>query len=112
MFAKNIQKLRKSNKLTQIQMAEKIGVAKTTYASYEQNRRMPDADIQKKIADYFNVSLDYLHGRNDKESEQEIDTLLLNHLDGLADLPKEEQERIIENLREQALFMINRAKNK
>lgn len=68
MFAKTISELRKTRtKMTQTDMAKFLGIAKTTYASYEQGKRMPDIDIQKKIADYYNVSLDYLHGRLEDE---------------------------------------------
>ncbi|EAF4051460.1 XRE family transcriptional regulator [Listeria monocytogenes] len=63
MFGDTLMKLRKSKNLTQSDIAKILGVARTTYSSYEQNRRMPDAEIQIKIADYFDVSLDYLHGR-------------------------------------------------
>ncbi|EAF5461954.1 XRE family transcriptional regulator [Listeria monocytogenes] len=64
MFALRIKELRKESKKTQADMAKILGVAKTTYASYEQSKRMPDAEIQNKIANYFDVSLDYLHGRS------------------------------------------------
>ncbi|EAF0393011.1 TPA: helix-turn-helix domain-containing protein [Listeria monocytogenes] len=64
MFGDTLMKLRKSKNLTQSDIAKILGVARTTYSSYEQNRRMPDAEIQIKIADYFDVSLDYLHGRD------------------------------------------------
>ncbi|EAH1461139.1 helix-turn-helix transcriptional regulator [Listeria monocytogenes] len=64
MFALRIKELRKESKKTQEEMAKILGVAKTTYASYEQAKRMPDAEIQNKIANYFDVSLDYLHGRS------------------------------------------------
>lgn len=68
MFGENLMKLRKANNLTQEELAKKLGVARTTYSSYEQNRRMPDIDVQNKIADLFEVSLDYLHGRTDKKN--------------------------------------------
>ncbi|MBC1781215.1 helix-turn-helix transcriptional regulator [Listeria welshimeri] len=64
MFALRIKELRKESKKTQVEMAKILGVAKTTYASYEQAKRMPDAEIQNKIANYFDVTLDYLHGRS------------------------------------------------
>lgn len=66
MFAERLKELRKSKRhLTQQNMADILGVAKTTYASYEQGKRTPDTDLQNTIADYFGVSLDYLHGRSD-----------------------------------------------
>ncbi|MCD1849695.1 helix-turn-helix domain-containing protein [Listeria monocytogenes] len=72
MFGENLMKLRKANNLTQEELAKKLGVARTTYSSYEQNRRMPDIDVQNKIADLFEVSLDYLHGRTDKKNYWEL----------------------------------------
>jgi transcriptional regulator with XRE-family HTH domain len=63
MLGNNLAYLRKRKKLSQEELAKIIGVAKPTLSSYEQNKRMPDMDIQGKIADYFGVSLDYLHDR-------------------------------------------------
>ncbi|MDJ1110670.1 XRE family transcriptional regulator [Macrococcoides caseolyticum] len=109
MFAQNIKKLRKQYGYTQTQMAEKLGVAKTTYASYEQDRRTPDANIQKKIADIFETSLDALHGR-EKLNNVKVESLFFNHIEGLNELPKEEQDRIIQNLLEQGAFLVERSK--
>lgn len=109
MFSNNLKRLRKSKKLTQIQLADKLGVAKTTLASYEQGRRMPDIEIQNKLADIFDISLDQLHGRTSQQ-EYENDTLMFNHIDGFTELSEEEQKRIIQQLEEQAMFLIDRAK--
>ncbi|WP_368252047.1 helix-turn-helix domain-containing protein [Enterococcus sp. 2201sp1_2201st1_B8_2201SCRN_220225] len=79
MFGQTLTELRKQKKLTQEEMAKIIGVARTTYSSYEQGRRTPDVDVQNKIADYFNVSLDYLHGRTD--DKEKAPTLVAAHLD-------------------------------
>ncbi len=80
MFGDTLMKLRKSKNLTQSDIAKILGVARTTYSSYEQNRRMPDAEIQIKIADYFDVSLDYLHGR----SKNNIADTIAAHIDSNA----------------------------
>lgn len=66
MFGQRLSELRRESKRTQEEVAKSIGVAKTTYASYEQGKRTPDTETQNKIADLFDVSLDYLHGRSDK----------------------------------------------
>lgn len=110
MFADNLKQLRKRKQHTQTDMAERLGVAKTTYASYEQGRRMPDAEIQKKIADFFDVTLDELHGRS--SLKQEDPETLMFKVEGLKDLPDEEIQRIEQTLIEQALFMIERSKKK
>lgn len=68
MFAQIITELRKTRtKLTQTDMAKILGVAKTTYSSYEQGKRMPDMEIQKKLAEYYDVSLDFLHGLEEEK---------------------------------------------
>lgn len=50
-------------KKSQIKVAEDIGITQRTYSNYESGRRQPDPETLLKIADYFNVSVDYLLGR-------------------------------------------------
>lgn len=64
-FAKRLRELRKIKKLSQKELAEEIGIARTTIANYEKDLRFPNQKILNKIADFFNVSLDYLFGRSD-----------------------------------------------
>lgn len=63
-FGKRLRSLRKQNKLTQKKLAMEMGVGQTTIANYENNSRFPNPDILKAFADFFNVSIDYLVGRN------------------------------------------------
>jgi len=80
MFGERLSDLRKERKLTQNDLAEIIGVAKTTLSSYEQNKRMPDVTLQYAIADYFKVSLDYLHGRTNVRDSSNLKRLDTNDL--------------------------------
>jgi transcriptional regulator with XRE-family HTH domain len=66
MFSSRLKLLRTQRKLTQEEMAEKIGVARTTYAMYEQNKREPDYETLQKIANFYGVSVDYLFGRSEQ----------------------------------------------
>lgn len=96
MFGERLKELRKSKShLTQLDMAKYLGIAKTTYASYEQGKRTPDADIQNKIADYFNVTLDYLHGREKKTTHRLTDKqkTIANHLDD--DVSEDDMKEIL-----------------
>lgn len=52
----------KSNK-TQQEVANILCINRVTYTQYESNKRSPQPDMLKKIADLFNVSLDELLGR-------------------------------------------------
>lgn len=65
MFAEKLKELRKQKPgLTQAMLAKQLGIAKTTYSSYEQGKRQPDYDMLLKIANYFDVTTDYLLGIN------------------------------------------------
>ena len=66
-FGKILRELRTENNLTQIQLAQKIGVAFSTISMYERGEREPDFETMEAIADYFNVTMDYLHGKSDKK---------------------------------------------
>ncbi len=66
MLGKRLSQLRKQSKLKQGELAEIIGIARTTYGMYEQGQRQPDYETLEKLADYFEVTTDYLLGRSDK----------------------------------------------
>lgn len=68
MFAKLLKELRTLKQVTQKEVAEAVGVSERVYGYYEMGERFPkDPDVLKKLADYFDVSLDYLLGRIDKD---------------------------------------------
>lgn len=62
-----IRNLREDNELTQREIAEKLYIAKKTYERYENNERIPSIDFMIRLADFYNVSIDYLCGRTDKK---------------------------------------------
>ena len=57
--------VRKEKNLTQKQVADGIGVAERQYQYYEYGKNTPSALLLCSLADYFDVSLDYLVGRTD-----------------------------------------------
>lgn len=63
MIGKLLKELRKEKDVTQKDVADYLGVVRGSYAHYEIERRQPDYDTLIKIANYFNVSVDYLIGR-------------------------------------------------
>lgn len=65
MFNKKLQSLRKSKKMTQDELANRLSINRGTYANYERGHRQPDFETLIKIADYFDVTTDYLLGRNE-----------------------------------------------
>lgn len=64
-FSERLVLLRKSKNLTQKQLAVEMHLSELAIQHYESRRRKPAFDILIAIADYFDVSLDYLVGRSD-----------------------------------------------
>ncbi len=60
-----ISQLRDEKNITQSELAELLGVSRSTIANYEVNNREPNFDLLLRMSDYFNCSLDYLLGRSD-----------------------------------------------
>lgn len=65
-FKNVFKRLRTSSGYTQSEMAEKLGIAKSTISMYENGNREPDFETLELIADFFNVDIDYLLGRTNK----------------------------------------------
>lgn len=64
-----IKELRVSQKMTQSEFAERLGVTKSSISSYENGSRLPSYDILIKISRIFKVSTDYLLGCADDKSQ-------------------------------------------
>lgn len=60
LLGKKIKALRNNSKFTQAELAERLGVTKSSIASYENDSRQPSYEVLIKIARIFNVSIDYL----------------------------------------------------
>lgn len=64
-FSSRLKSIRTSKKLTQKQLANFLGITENAYQNYEYGKREPDIAGLITLADYFDVSLDYLVGRSD-----------------------------------------------
>lgn len=60
MFDDRLKNLRKSRGLSQLEISKHLGLKPRTYVSYENNEREPDSQVLIKIAQFFDVSIDYL----------------------------------------------------
>ena len=65
-----IAELRSNAHMSQFQLAKVLGIGTSTLGMYETNKRKPSPKVLKRIADYFNVSTDYLLGRSNNEKEK------------------------------------------
>lgn len=64
-FSKRLNTLRKLNNLTLQQLGSELGSTKATISNLENENKSPSVDMLISLADFFNVSLDYLVGRSD-----------------------------------------------
>ena len=64
-FKKNLIELRKLHHLTQRQVAERLGIAQPSYIRYENGKAEPTLENLVKIADLYDVSIDFLCGRKE-----------------------------------------------
>lgn len=66
MSNKRIKLLREANKLSQVELADKIGVKKQTISNWENDNILPSIDMLIKVCNFFNVSSDYMLGLDSK----------------------------------------------
>lgn len=67
LISKRLRKLREENHLLQKDVAKYLNITTSAYGYYEQGKRNPDIETTKNLADFFNVSIDYLLGRTDEK---------------------------------------------
>ncbi len=65
----NIRNLREDSDLTQQDLADYLNVKQTTYSKYELGKINVPIEVFIKLADYYNVSIDYLVGRSKKKEQ-------------------------------------------
>lgn len=68
MIFNNIRNLREDNDKTQQELADYLNVKQTTYSKYELGKINIPIEVFMKLADYYQVSVDYLLGRTTKKS--------------------------------------------
>ena len=99
-FNENLRHAREQKGLSQKDVAEKIGVANSTYSLYESGNREPNVQTIKKISDALNVSADDLLGINSEPST------IAAHFEG-----DEYTEDELDEIRQFAEFVKNKRKS-
>lgn len=84
-----LREIREHSEKTQTEVAKYLGVTRQAYNNYELGNRQLNPDMLDKLADYFNVTTDYLLGREDKTT--------------LTTKDKKEITEILESTRQQLL---------
>ena len=64
LIAERLKLLRKEKKLTQTELGEKVGIKQSSYSDWETGKNEPSLEKLIVLADFFEVSLDWLVGRD------------------------------------------------
>ena len=67
-YGERLRVLRERDGYTQEELAKLLNTSRSRIGMYEQGKRQPDFEMQESLADFFNVSLDYLFGRDPEEA--------------------------------------------
>jgi len=96
-LADRIQLLRKQKGLTQVELADKIGVSKSQYIRYETKDVQPPANIINKLADALGTAVDYLISGDKTEKAKALlkNSELIQRFKEVDSLPEEEQGVLI-----------------
>ncbi|PZE20484.1 helix-turn-helix domain-containing protein [Paenibacillus xerothermodurans] len=81
-YGERIALLREKHSLTQDELSAKLGITRASLSHYENNRREPDYKTIVNIANFFNVSIDYLMGRTD-DAHKTLDVDVREFVDSL-----------------------------
>lgn len=98
MLGNRIKILREEKGLKQEDLAKEMSVSPSTIGMYEINKREPNNELVLKLAEFFNVSTDYLLGKSDIRNPEKIDDDKINIGLSTKDYtpPTEEQQEKIE----------------
>ncbi len=96
MFARRLAYLRKKNEYTQQRIADFLGITRPAYSAYERGTREPDFETLQQLANFYDVTIDYLLGRTDNPSSD----ISIAH-DGGPQYEDEDEREFIEQQLEQ-----------
>ena len=64
-FSERLKQLKKNMDVSSVNLAKSLGIQKQSVSTWENKKTIPSTDKLVELADYFNVSIDYLAGRTD-----------------------------------------------
>lgn len=87
MLNERIRELRNSRGISQIQLASKLGVTKQSISNWENDNILPSIEMLVKIANFFEVSTDYLLGLDNKRTldVENLTEIKISHIQLIVD---------------------------
>ncbi len=104
MFSDRLKKLRDENNVSQFDLSNYLGISQQALSKWENEKTEPDNDSLVKIANYFNVSTDYLLGNSEskqieKPYDNDLEKVLFSKAKDLSDEDKKAVLGIINALK-------------
>lgn len=100
-FTQKLSELMSKNNITAYKINKDVGISKTLVSDYQKGFKKPTIDNLVKVADYFNVSVDYLLGRDEikkSSTEQVEDDDILEIVAKLKKLTSKARQRVNDNI--------------
>lgn len=102
MFGQRLRELRKEKRMSQQEMGEILNASQQSIGNWERGRNFPPEEVVLKVADYFDVSIDYLYGKDvprwaTQDDVVDLDKMLNDQVAmsfGGEDLTKAEEQRV------------------
>lgn len=91
-FDKILKLLRNEKNMSQQELADALGISKSSINMYERGERQSNFEVLETIADFFNVDIDYLLGRTNKTTKIINPNTIAAHFDGDEYTPEELDE--------------------
>ena len=94
-FEEKVIELMKQEGLSQKQLAEKINVTEASISRYLKGERVPRIDVIVKLANVFNVSIEYLQGIKEVDEYEDIKRIVARNSNKMTEQQKMELARIL-----------------
>jgi len=91
-------RLRNERAFTQVELAEKLGIAQPIISDSERGRRRPHSDVLSRLAAALQVSADELLGLKKSEKPAPLNRRFLRRLQAVDQLPKRDQEALLRSI--------------
>ncbi|WP_353057709.1 helix-turn-helix domain-containing protein [Paenibacillus pasadenensis] len=95
-----LRELRLSKNMSQEEVSRKIGITRSAYSHYEINNRQPVYETLMKLAAFFEVSLDYMIGGDQNQSDNLLSTETLDLIQKLNRMEPDKRKKSIDKMME------------
>lgn len=98
-FVERLKELRKQKNISQAELAPILGLSQQAIAKWETEKSSPDPEMLSKLADFFDVTSDYLLGRTDNPKGYYTQTMAAHRTDDPTSPLPEEARKSIEDFK-------------